>query len=648
MRIVPLLLPWLVGPALAQAPPVTPAGDPSVRDDTLYALAVDSADYPDEAFVYLLDDGIVRFEADGRGSRTYRRVVQLLTTEAAQIWGEREFAYARGRERLVLNWVRVVRHDGHMASRQPLREEETPAPVASDAPIYSDARLRRITIGGVEAGTILDYSYTIETLAPVLPGDFYASWQITSPYVIRRSRYIVDVPFAFAPQIQEWNVGFEPREARRRGRRTYTWAVADMPRVEPEPFAAWPDRVTMRVDVAGALDWGDVARWYAGVAGSRYELTPALESQLGEIVATAPTLDDSLRAVHQWVTQDLRYVSLSLGAGSYQPRLPASVLETRYGDCKDKATLFITLARRMGVPAHPVLLSSDGGIERALPSLSQFDHMIVAVERGDGYLFLDLTADLTPFGELPPALQGEFGLVVHDDGRGEQVTLPATPARENRFELVVRGELTEQGEFTGRVIEEGYGTQQYVLRNLGAPRLGDRDRADLAASIASSLFEGGRGDSLVISGGRDLESPARVELVVRAPRALTDLTGVLLFNLPLPAYTFTPIADGLEARQPRRSPIDVGLLVGPGSVRSELEVVLPPGWRVRLPANVTAASAFGTYTAEYAQEDRVLRVVRRIEEVGGTQPPEAVGVLIAWLRAVSADDTRHLLIERAP
>ena len=73
--------------------------------------------------------------------------------------------------------------------------------------------------------------------------------------------------------------------------------------------------------------------------------------------------------------------ALSLGIGGYQPRTPAQVMETQYGDCKDKATLFIALARRMGVNAYPVLLSSTGGVERGLPSISQFDHMIAAVEK---------------------------------------------------------------------------------------------------------------------------------------------------------------------------------------------------------------------------------------------------------------------------
>ena len=78
----------------AQAPRVTPAGDPSVKSDTIYSLAVKPADYADQPYVYLLDDGIVKLEADGTGSRTYRQIIQILTPEAAERWGEQSFPYS--------------------------------------------------------------------------------------------------------------------------------------------------------------------------------------------------------------------------------------------------------------------------------------------------------------------------------------------------------------------------------------------------------------------------------------------------------------------------------------------------------------------------------------------------------------------------
>ena len=53
-----LLILLIARPVAAQAPVVTPNGDPSVKSDTIYSLAVNPADYPDQPYVYLLDDAL--------------------------------------------------------------------------------------------------------------------------------------------------------------------------------------------------------------------------------------------------------------------------------------------------------------------------------------------------------------------------------------------------------------------------------------------------------------------------------------------------------------------------------------------------------------------------------------------------------------
>src|SRR4029077_4903843 len=110
--------------ATAQAPQISPAGDPSIQADTIYKLAVNGSAPPAQGLVLLLDDGVIRVEADGRGSRTYRQVVQILTREAAEAWGEQSYSYVSSREHFTLNWARVVRSDGTIIRPAPTHEQE--------------------------------------------------------------------------------------------------------------------------------------------------------------------------------------------------------------------------------------------------------------------------------------------------------------------------------------------------------------------------------------------------------------------------------------------------------------------------------------------------------------------------------------------
>jgi transglutaminase-like putative cysteine protease len=646
-RLLPLLLlAGVAGAARAQAPVITPSGDPSVRNDTLYALAVDPAAYRDQPYVYLLDDGVLRFEADGRAVRTYRQIVQVLTREAADQWGEQTFSYSPSRERLRVNWVRVLRPSGEVVSDGPSAEQEADAVASEDSPVYVDRKTHRITLAGVSPGTLVDYSYTLETLQPIRPGDFATSWSIHTGRLVRRSRLIVDVPASLHPNIHERYLTFPRRETVAAGRHVYVWATQEVPRYEAEPFAVADSEGAMGLSMTAPARWADIAAWYAEHARDRYQLNAALEARLAQTVAGAHSLDDSVRAVHRWVAQDFRYVSIALGIGGYQPRAPAAVLETGYGDCKDKTTLFVTLLQRMGVRAFPVLLNSSGGVLREQPTIGVIDHVIAAVQgAGGAYTYTDLTADLASYGRIPGALQGEFGLVVHPDGSSEEVTLPADPPDSNRSLIVITGELDANGRFNGRFTKTTYGSQQYRMRGDLLRPLSETERERATRSLAGGLVEGASGDSLELFDGRDLRTLPRISLRLRDGRAARASGESHILTLPIDHYGNAELVAELEARGTRHYPISAEGVFGPQEWTSELRLVLPEGWRARLPVPVRAESPFGRYDATYVQEGRELRVVRTIAGVRGNRPAETMPALIGWLRALTADDVPFIVLD---
>ena len=412
---------------------------------------MDSAKYPRESFVYLLDDGVLRYEADGRGSRTYRQVIQILKEDAVDRWAEFQFSYEPRHERLTVNWARVVKPDGTVVSDKPGIAQDADVPAPMDDPVYVEQKVRRLSLANVRPGTLVDYSYTVEELSPYRTGDFFSAWRVNPGLLVRRSRLLLNTPASLVPKVVERNLNFRPTSVVANGRRIVTWATQEVPKIEPEPFASDSNGVDMRIEVGAPAAWREIGAWYAGLARDRYTMTPALEQKLASLVAGAHTLDDSIRAVHRYVTRDVRYVAISLEMGGYQPRSAGSVIAAGYGDCKDKATLFITLLKRMGITAYPVLLSAGGRVERALPTIAQFNHAIAAVERPGGRLFVDLTAADVPWGSLPEADQGQFVLVVRPDGRTEETTTPENDRTEIQNRMAIVGSLDTAGYATTRV-----------------------------------------------------------------------------------------------------------------------------------------------------------------------------------------------------
>ena len=105
-------------------------------------------------------------------------------------------------------------------------------------------------------------------------------------------------------------------------------------------------------------------------------------------------------------------------------------------------------------------------------------------------------------------------------------------------------------------------------------------------------------------------------------------------------------ARELETSEKRRFPIDPLKFWGRKATDTEFLLTIPNGWRAELPKSVSATSKFGIYRSEYSQQGNVLRLFRHSEGASGVQPPEAVTDLIAWLRAVGADDAKMIVLTR--
>jgi hypothetical protein len=632
---------------IAQSPVITPAGDPSVKADTIYRLAVDPKAFPEYSVAVLFDDGVVKVEADGRMKKTYRTIVQILKPDAEENYQEHTFSYAPKHERLTVNWIRVVKPNGEVISDKPSQIQDSDVPANEGDPVYMDRKVRRASLTGVKAGVILDYSYTTEELKPFLAGDFFLNWFINPGAPVVRSRYIVDLPASLNARLKERNLDFPRKTEVVGGRRIHTWAKANVEQVRAEPLAADSSGVSMSINIGSPTTWSDIGKWYHTNTKSRYELTPEIEKTISGLVAGARSLDDSIRAVHRWVVQDIRYVSIAIGMGGYQPRAPQEVVKTGFGDCKDKATLFIAALNKFGVTALPVLLSSTGGVDRSLPSISQFDHAIAVVRRDGRSQYVDLTAELLPYGELPGGYQGEFGLVVKNDGTAEEITFPKVPIEHNVSSTRVAGTLSEKGLFDGWFSEEVRGTYQGEIRNNFRHPIDSTTRVNAANSIARSYFDGADGDSLVGFNGLDLAAQPRVKVMIKNGRAAEPAGNTMVLRLPLQNMrTLDDAAKGLETGPKRRFPIDAERFWGYGVSEIEYRITLPPGWVAKLPKGLDAPSAFGVYNAEYRQDGNELLVRRRRIGASGILPPEKLPDFIAWLRLVATDDTRLIVLER--
>ena len=644
--IAPAML-LLAASAAAQAPRITPRGDPSVRSDTIYKLAVKPADHPEESSIFLLDDGVIAVEPDGRYRETFRQVVQVLREEAVEGAAEHSFSWEPGHQKLTLNWIRVLSADGKVLAEKPAQTQASDVPAEMGNPVYSNRRVLRATLSKVAVGTIIDYSYTREELKPYRKGDWYQTWGVSTGLSVQRSRLVVDAPTAMPITILERNLNFTRQETVTGVRTVRTWATGNLKRIKPESYMPDSTPDYMSVALASKATWGDIGRWYAELAKDRYRVPDDVASKIKELVTVARTRDDTIRAIHRWVAQDIRYVSLSLGIGGYQPRKVSEIVRTGFGDCKDKATLFVAALGHVGITAYPVLLSADGGVTRGLPSKDQFDHAIGAVPGPNGYTFTDLTSDLYPYGQLSLSEQGEFALVVKPDGSVEETTMPSSRPEENYSRDLILGVLDTSGALTLQYATEVGGARQAQLRKTFYTPFDSTQRARFLRGFAGALLTGSTGDSLVTFNGKDLAATPKISIRLKKARVLTRSGDTELFTLPVsPPDDMANTAAQLEAQGERRFGIEARKVIGRVEGRTEMRIQLPVGWKVRLPRTVKADSPFGSYASTYVQDGREFRLTRTVTGKTGLYAKDRIGELVAWMREMGSDDAKFVVIER--
>lgn len=170
--------------------------------------------------------------------------------------------------------------------------------------------------------------------------------------------------------------------------------------------------------VGEATTWPALTRRMSSLVQTAYSERQELERDLERLVEGATNPQERLARIHRFVSQEIRYLGLEHGLGGIIPRPTRLTFSRRFGDCKDKTTLFVDLARRAGFDAYPVLTSSTRkNLEKLLiPAAGYFDHMVACVRLAgtdggeDREFCFDLTDPYSSSDTLSDWVQGAVRL----------------------------------------------------------------------------------------------------------------------------------------------------------------------------------------------------------------------------------------------
>jgi len=582
------------------------------------------ADYPKANAVFLLDEG--EFSVTSHCISTEHLVIKALN-EAGLKHANVEIPFNSEDEVHNIKG-RTIRKDGTIVELQP--EDIHEKSIFPHYVLYTDSKAKVFAMPGVEVGSVIEYSYSILHKSP-----FSTTWKFQRDEPVLLSSITLDIPVSLKyNSLRSGRKGIEIEKSVTHlgGRAKVVYTVRNAPAITHEPFMPSPSETTaqihfslvglsfiqrvydinLHINLLIADSWEALGRNYWLGINDKIKADEAITSQVHDLIVGFYTDREKIAALYDFVQSKIRYAAVAIKEGRIIPHEPAEVFRNKYGDCKDKAFLFITMMKEAGIDALPVLArtSSSGEVIDGFVSAQQFNHMVVAIPakylpdlegyeevvvRGDkeyfvsdDYIVLDATSRANPFGKIPWYLENTKALLIQEKG-SKLITIPSSSANANKTTRVCEAEIGEDGTFFCSVKCTKTGQEADRFRSLFQP-LSEREQRERFENTLSYTCPGAILEELSVWELFELAKPLTLNYKFRIPQYAQNIGRLLTFSPSI----FRELMVDMLTRETREHSICFDyckLLV------DVMNITIPTGYDIKsVPDAFSRTSSFGDYS----------------------------------------------------
>jgi len=549
-----------------------------------------------------------------------------------------------------------------------VKDKEVTETALMDVPngeLATDVRMKLLQIPAAVPGNIVGFEIEHEDRPYVLEDD----WDFQGPVPVREARYVLQLPSGWEYKAAWMN--HKPIEPSPSGANSWQWVVNDVEPVKHEdampPWRGVAARMVVTLLPAGGSaqnkgfeTWKEEGIWEAGLEKGRRDSSSDIKQKVTQLTASAVTPVEKIQVLAQFLQHEIRYVAIELGIGGWQPHLAPEIYAHKYGDCKDKVTLMSSMLAEIGVESYFVSINTKRGAvtSQTPPSMGLFNHQIMAIRLTEGtkeaglvatlthaklgkLLFFDPTDELTPFGQLNGALQGNYGLLVGPEG-GELVELPKAPPVMNGVRRSAKLKLSANGTLTGDVQEIRMGdrawTQRWAMRTVTK----DTEKIKPIESVLARSLGTFQITKASVGNQLQTEAPFVYDYSVVAQDYAKPAGNLLLLR---PRFIGNKSSDLLETKEPRKYPVEFD---GPSRDTDTFEITLPAGYEVDdLPPPVDVDYGFASYHSKTEAAGNTVKYSRTFEVKELSVPLSRVDDLKKLYRIIASDERNTAVLKPA-
>lgn len=375
--------------------------------------------------------------ADGSYMLTVDAVRRIARESAIAPHSQYYIAYNRTLDTIGAIDAYTEKPDGRRVAVGPEQIKDQQEAASADAPMFQDTRVKVVVFPQVAVGDRLVLHYVLTRSTALFPGQFE---DLSSSQFFLNQDFSLSYDLPADLPLYADAVGFEPvAVASAPGRRRYQWRYlpGENARIEADSVSYLD--YGKRLAVSTFADYAALARAFQARAADKADISPAVAALAAQLTAGQTDARGKAHSLANWVRRNIRYVGVYIGPGGVVPHSAASVLEHRYGDCKDHATLLEALLAAAGIDSTGALINSGNAFRLPhTPTLGIFNHIITYIPSLD--LFLDSTAESIAAGYLPGQDLGKPVLLTKS---GQLARTPALQSERSRnavtFQIGKRG-----------------------------------------------------------------------------------------------------------------------------------------------------------------------------------------------------------------
>lgn len=351
--------------------------------------------------------------------KTSFHMKKKILKQSARGSGELTFYYAKDRQRIKHIKAHTITSDGTIHPYSKIQD----IPISKNRGSYSDTMKKVITLPKVNIGSIIEYSYTLESDHGPVKGAYWDDFSLSTSIPMKE----INISYVFSKKIdiryRTFNLMYEPDIKEGKDTITYSWHLKGL-YAEPvtEQYLPYPaiDTIKNAIEFSTIKSWKDVSDWYYKACEKALSITPDIEEAAINATKGAATLKEKVRAILEYIQDNFRYVSMSFGENALEPHPTDEVFKNRYGDCKDLSLLCMAMLKVAGIESDIALFNTEDLLTDPrydIPIPTMFDHTVVYVhDKERGGFYIDTLLKGYDIGQYPLFYQAAYTFIINNKG----------------------------------------------------------------------------------------------------------------------------------------------------------------------------------------------------------------------------------------